>query len=234
MKTLKNNSVRLCAVAAMSLMATQLQAQIARYNTQSAFLGAVGVVTVEDFTSTVHYPLGPTLNSSSSYTPTTGLPISPGDIKAGVTYSSAGGPLLIDGQGGFTGGFLDGIQSYGTVAGPLTASFAGQVFGFGFHYNSLGGPYTIQVNTLTSSSTFSFSAPDMNLQFIGFTSVASDIVSAAITGKATGIYYAIDDFTFSKVGPSAVVTPEPASFAMMAFGMISLGGFAARRRKSTK
>ncbi|MBL0170290.1 MAG: hypothetical protein IPP90_06080, partial [Gemmatimonadaceae bacterium] len=186
------------AFAAVVLSSVSLQAQITVYNTNLAFLGAVGPVTIEDFTSDYHFDLGSTLNSLSAYTPGSGTPIAPGDIKAGVTYSVSGGPLVIDAGGNFTGGFLDGLYNRNTV-GPLTATFAGPVSGFGFLTNQLMGTFfDITINYVGGSYTNQIALSTGN-QFFGFVSGAQNITSVVIGGDSQVFNFALDDFTFSAV-----------------------------------
>ncbi len=215
------------AVVAIAASASIAEAQLTTYTNQAIFLAALGPVTVEDFGPCCAFPLGSTLNSQSSYP---GQGISPGYIKPGVTYSVAGGPLLIDGGGGFTGGFLDGLPSYGTQ-GPLMVTFNGTVSGFGFLYNYLSGTNTITVNTTAGSHTFTAASNNYLPDFIGWTSTSANITDAVIAGNDPTFNFAIDDFTFDAVQPSSTV-PEPASVALLATSLLGVAGFARRRRRS--
>jgi len=224
---------RSIAPAAVLFVTASAGAQLTTYSSQSALGAAVGPLTVETFTNTSHFPLGSTLNSASSYA---GVGIAPGDIQAGVTYSVAAGPLLIDGGGGFDGGFLDGIGSYGTV-GPLTATFDNAVRGFGFATNYLmGSAFTITLNyTGGSSYTDTFTLANGQLEFFGFSRGTADILSATIGGEGGSFNFVVDDFAFSSVNEVATTTtPEPGTWALLGTGLLALGGVQVRRKRAAR
>jgi hypothetical protein len=224
---------RSIAPAAILFAAATAGAQVTTYSSQSALGASVGPLTVENFTSGLHYPLGSTLNSASSYAATG---IAPGDIQAGVTYSVSDGPLLIDGGGGFTGGFLDGLRGWGTV-GPLTATFDAAVRGFGFATNYLmGSAFTVTLNyTGGASETSTFALTNAGTEFFGFSRETADIVSASIEGNSDTFNFAVDDFAFSSVNEMPVTTtPEPGTWVLMGTGLLALGGVQVRRKRSTR
>lgn len=85
--------------------------------------------------------------------------------------------------------------------------------------------------SLGSFSALSFNFQDNNKYFLGFTSAAGNIGSVVLTRVSddTGDDFGIDDVTF---GSAAVqVTPEPATFTLMATGFVGLGGLVRRRKK---
>lgn len=186
---------------------------------------------VEDFGSTARFPITTgVLNSQTSFVPAYGPPILPGDIAAGVTYSTPVGDDLffnIDGGGGFVGGFLDGF--YGSnAARRLTVTFDGPASAFGFDTNTLA-PNLEVVVTFSDNSTQSYSTvvACCDLSFYGFRSDnGADIVSATIGGPDNGTFaFAIDNFTFT-----ATPVPEPSSAALLLLGLAAVGRRAVRRR----
>ncbi len=122
-------------------------AQIITYSNRATFNTAFGSTTVEDFTSNFHFPITTgVLNSATNLVVSSGTPIVPGDIKAGVTYSTpvqAGNFFNIDAGGGYVGGFLDSAVG-GTPV--LTATFNGPVKAFGFDTNDLMGAFKVTIN----------------------------------------------------------------------------------------
>src|SRR5471032_2744171 len=96
MKVFRALVVPAVAFAALAGTASVARAQVTSTTSTSIFGAAVGPVTVETFGSCCHFPIPSPINS---FTPGLGL-------QPGVTYSVTGGPLLIDGGGGFVGGFL--------------------------------------------------------------------------------------------------------------------------------
>lgn len=227
-------AVPFALIAALSTVATRAQAQITTWSDRTSFVNAVGSVTTENFLADAAFPLGSTLNSTSSYNVGSWNQVLPGDIKAGVTYSVSSGPLLIDAGGGFNGGFLDGIANgYGTV-GPLTATFDGAVKGFGFVTNYLmGSTFDIVIAFRNGSYSNQFAVNNNGLQFFGFSSESQDIASVTIGGNGSqGFNFVVDDFEFSSTAMPSTSVPEPSTFALMAAGGLVMAGFARRRQQA--
>lgn len=221
-------------IAALSVVATRAQAQITTWSDRTSFVNAVGAVTTENFLGNAVFPLGSTLNATSSYNVGSWNQVLPGDIKAGVTYSVSSGPLLIDAGGGFSGGFLDGVSSnYGTV-GPLTATFDGAVKGFGFLTNYLmGSSFDVVIAFRNGSTSSQLGINNENgMQFFGFSSANQDIASVTIGGNDQTYNFAIDDFTFSANALPSTSVPEPSTFALMAAGGLVMAGVARRRKQA--
>jgi hypothetical protein len=201
---------------------------ITEYFDQASFDTAVaGPLTVEDFTSTSHLPISTGVLNTFTNLPDIG--IFPGDILAGVTYStnvdansSSSNEFNIDGGGGgFTGGFLDSLN-LGTNR-PLSATFDSPVQAFGFDtIGALGGTsQTIQIGDTLLTLTL----PDSDTEFFfGFVSSSPDISSATLSSDGTSdanIYgFAADNFTFSQEGASGV--PEASSFLLLLTGLGSI------------
>ncbi|QJR36352.1 PEP-CTERM sorting domain-containing protein [Gemmatimonas groenlandica] len=227
-------AVPFALLAALSTVATRAQAQVTTWSDRTAFVNAVGAVTTENFLDNAAFPLGSTLNSTSSYNEGTWAQVLPGNIKAGVTYSVSSGPLLIDGGGGFEGGFLDGIfNNYGTV-GPLTATFNGAVKGFGFLTNNLmGSRFDVIIAFRNGSTSNQLGINNENgLQFFGFSSANQDIASVTIGGNDQTFNFVVDDFTFSANAMPSTSVPEPSTFALMAAGGLVMAGVARRRNRA--
>lgn len=234
------NFARRSFLSLVVLLATGAIAQagmITTYADRTTFETALGgPITVETFTEVAHFPISTgILNSSTNLVVDSGPPILPGDIKPGVTYSTAIGTgffFNIDSGGGYVGGFLDGFAQ-STYANALTITFDNPVSGFGFDTNSLmGSGFDVAIN-FTSGPAYANNfavAPNLGpLQFFGFTSDMGDISSVVILGKGNAIFsFALDNFTF---GGSTVV-PEPSSLALTAIGGLGLIGLARRRRSS--
>lgn len=209
---------------------------VTSYATLGAFNSAVGAanVTVEDFTSTSHFPITTgILNSSTNLTVGTGPAITPGMIKPGVTYSTpvgSGNFFNIDFGGGFTGGLLDTVTGGNRV---LTITFDGPVQFFGFDTNSLVSSMNLTVN-FGGGGTFTDTVVPANgllMDFFGYGSDVADITSLTLSG-AGSISFAIDNFRFTdpQQGGNGNNVPEPGSLALAALALAGAG--AIRRRRS--
>jgi hypothetical protein len=202
------------------------------FTDRPSFVSAVGgPLTVEDFTDTVHLAISTgVLNSSTDLVVEEGPPIRPGDIEPGVTYSTTvltGRFFNIDFGGGFEGGFLDG-QIPGD---PLTITFDGPVSAFGFDTNFfMGDNYDLTIGFISDPNfvqNFAVS-PTIDLQFFGFQSDRTDILSSIIEGNRVGaLTFALDNFSFTP--PSAV--PEPSTLILVSIGAVMVLASRWRRRR---
>jgi len=211
---------------AMSMTVSSLGQTIITFSSLSGFNTAIGAgpVTVEDFTSSNHFPIiTGILNSLTNLVVTSGPAITPGLIQPGVTYSTpvgSGNFFNIDSGGGFTGGFLDTVTSNG----PLTITFAGPVSAFGFDTSTIVGPsFAITINfTSGSPYTNTFSTVSTVPSFYGFQSTSTNISSVIVGGGTTQFTFAIDNFRFTSV-------PEPGTVWLMGGGVALLAVLYRRR-----
>ncbi len=203
-------------------------ASVTTYDNRAAFEGAIGVpLSVEDFTSSYHYPITTgTLNSFTSLVVKYGAPITPGTILPGVTYSTqpgTGGFFNIDLSGWYVGGFLDG-ENNATLDRALTVTFDSAARGFGFDANSHMGNFNVTIH-LSDGPDFSVNypvVPSSDPAFFGFISGSSDITSLTVHGDNNFFAFALDNFTFPTV-------PEPSIVALAGLGAATL--LIARRRR---
>jgi len=202
---------------------------ITTYSDRATFTAAVGgSPTVEDFGDTSRFPISTGVLNSSTNLP--GIGITPGLIQPGVTYSTpigTGNFFNIDAGGGFTGGFLDSIFR----GFPLTVTFDGPVSGFGFDTNQfMGNAFDVTISFLAGNPyNAQLPVPAGGFSFFGFTSDSQDITSAVISGIGSGFSFALDNFTFSDVGPGTTVIPLPAPLLLLATGLFTLGVFGRRK-----
>jgi hypothetical protein len=205
----------------------ELPAQITTFTDVTSFTTAAGAtqITVEDFTAGIHFPITTgTLSSSTNLAVSNGTPITPGLIKAGVTYSTAigtGNFFNIDSGANFTGGFLDSV----TGVGALTVTFNSPVFAFGFDTTTfMGSTFNLTINfTAGSAYTNTFTIPSSTPSFFGFQSSQKNINSFVLLGSSAVNTFAIDNFRFQAI-------PEPSTVALLGagLGLTALLGF--RRR----
>lgn len=209
------------AVLIGSVAATSFAGTISTYSDRGLFaINAGGPVTVEDFTSTYHAPLASNILNSLTEDPfATNGGVHPGDIQAGVTYSTEPSPfpfsMNIDSGLGYSGGFIDGIGG-----SPLRIDFTGvdpmvsrSVFAFGFDMGSVGGASTITQLTISFESgpdqVFNLAYNNLSLEFFGFVSDASDITSVMMSRNDADFKFDMDNFTFNAV-------PSPSSLSLLA------------------
>lgn len=204
------------------------------FTDRPTFDAAVGSTTVETFTSSFHFPITTgTLSSTTSLVVANGTPINPGDIQAGVTYSTpigTGNFFNIDTGGNFIGGFLDGLDPADSPA--VTATFTSPVKEVGFDTDSLiaGNTVTVEINFTTGPS-FSDTLSISGLSFLGFEATGADIQSIGISDSSTQFAFAVDNFTFGGAG-AVTSTPEPGSVLLL-FTVVATVAVLLRRRQTT-
>jgi hypothetical protein len=197
------------------LVSTTAAQVITTFTSLTAFNTAIGAVpvTLEDFTSSTHFPISTGVLNSATNLPDIG--IVPGMIQPGVTYSTAigtGSFFNIDAGGYFTTGpFLDSVYN-AAVIGPLTITFNGTVSAFGFETNTTAWTaFNITINFVDATSYTNPAVPvaSSSSAFYGFQSTSSDISSILIINSSatSGMSFAIDNFRFTNSHVTAV--PEP-------------------------
>lgn len=195
---------------------------ITTFGNLGAYQTAIGAATetVEDFTNTSHFPISTGILNSATNLP--GIGIAPGDIKAGVTYSTPIGSSFffnIDAGGGFTGGFLDGFYG-GNPNRTLNIAFDSAAGAFGFDTNTLMGTnFDITIN-FASGPAYAGNFGVTGDGFFGFQSDATDITSVIIDGNGDSTFaFALDNFRFTDAAGSNRV-PEPAGLAFLGFAAL--------------
>jgi len=173
------------------------------FDDRTAFDAAVGSTTLEDFTGTFHFPISTGILNSNTNLPAINL--FPGDIQPGVTYSMPIGTgffFNIDAGGGFIGGFLDGVRN--PEFNPVTITFDNPVAAFGFDTNQLMGQSFDITIQFTAGPDFVGNFPvtqNPSLEFFGFQSEQSDIVTVIIQSDGTSNFdYVFDNFAFGGQG----------------------------------
>jgi len=171
----------------------------------------------------------------------TGIPCSPDyRVQPGVTfeaefYSNVFFPgLIIDGGGGFSGGFIDAIRPPNVPTSPLTVTFDRPVAAFGFDTNLLmGSSFTVTIDDAFTRTIAVQSTGAM--QFFGFQSASTNIRRVSIAGSGASFgsspnffAFVIDDFSFGGSGFETAATPEPATLVLTLTGICAM----IRRRRS--
>jgi hypothetical protein len=126
------------------------------------------------------------------------------------------------------------LQNEGGNFGTLFIQFANPTSAFGFNFGASDEQWVLSsydsgnnlLGAVNAPITFSSNAGD----FIGFNSTGNGIAYATLTGPIDD-YIFVDDLKFQS-GPAVSATPEPASIALLATGLVVAGGVARRRRKS--
>lgn len=189
---------------------------IAIFSDRSLFDAAVGSTTLENFTSTYHFPIpGGSLSSTSSFGT-----LSAGDIQVGATYTTpvgTGNYFNIDAGAGFTGGFLDGFNP---STRDLTIKYDPLISAFGFDTNALMPDFDIVINFVSGSSYQANFTGITSMRFFGFQSNLTDIQSVLISGNNSYFGFAIDNHSF---GGDVSTVPEPASIVLLGLGLASIG-----------
>ena len=230
----------LFALGLLSSLTAAHAGTVTVFSDRAAFESGFNSVTTEDFGP--YYGSGLTITSgvlnASTYATNGTFTVNPGDIVAGVTFSTAPGALYsfnLDSNYFFSGALLSSLRSTGTR--DLTVSFDSPQAGFGFDTSFLMRSFDVTINFVSGpSQTFSYAFPlpaalaEYYPTFFGWESSAADITSVIIGSNLTGtsgLNFALDNFAFS----AAATTPVPAALPLFATGLAGFGWLARRRRK---
>ncbi|MHB1558371.1 MAG: hypothetical protein ACYC61_13000 [Isosphaeraceae bacterium] len=238
----------LVSLGALFVNRGAIAGNITVYSDRSAFDSAMNVpLNVETFTNHPCYPITTgTLNSNTDFKGANGGVIKPGDILAGVTYSTPI-PAAPDNTYNFfnidsstfyyNGQFLDSSIGGGPTGNnanvALTTTFDHSVAGFGFDTSPfMGTNLTISI-TFKSGPDYTNNSLSINtsgLTFFGFVSSATDIVSATMYGNDQFHSFAIYNFTFPV---SAASVPEPSSIVGASLAVL-IGAAGTWRRRALR
>lgn len=173
---------------------------------QSAFISATGSLDIIDFESPV--PAGVTITGGTvRSTP-------PGNAQYWGSNTTTGGAYYLDFYDVIFN-FAAPIDSFGLIMGGLQGPNY-------IHWTNSSGAQQISVADFSGNGGFSF---------LGFTDFGESITSVQISSP--GDYDGADDIRFGIANAQEV--PEPATWAMMLFGLGFLGGaMRARKRQQPK
>lgn len=198
---------------------------VSTYSDRAVFeTAAGGSLSIEDFTDARRFPItSGQLNSHTDETFLDGPPIQPGDLEAGVTYSTLVGSdrvFAIDFGAGYHHGFLSALALNDVDKAPLIIDFHGDdpmddraVSAFGFDMGSLrnGGSTTMVISfSDLADLTIVLDYPtNLDIEFYGFISDSANITSVSIINNGdTSTSFDIDNFTFDTV-------PTPSSVSLL-------------------
>ena len=243
--------VAIAGLATAALYAGPVSAQVTFFGSvaptgnYSAFLSSLSSLGAPAQTITFNDQLAGAFNPAF-FPGVTFVPVGVFSIRndAGPADGNTSTPPLSTGEGAHA---PSAYLNDATAPSSLAISFANPTSGAGLFlvdfFNPTGDNHvTFQAFTGmngTGTSLGSFSALSFNFQnnneyFLGFTSAAGNIGSVVLTrvSDITGDDFGIDDVTFGRA--AVQVTPEPATLTLMATGLVGLGGFVRRRKKSER
>ncbi|MCV2351360.1 PEP-CTERM sorting domain-containing protein [Paucibacter sp. Y2R2-4] len=215
-----HSQLQALALAAALAAGAHAQATTQTYSNEALFLAAVPGLTMESFEALD----GTLLGSAPVITPLLSLSVS---IPGIAVQTGANMP-----QSGYDASASDGshyVLVYGGAVAPgtLTITFAQPVTAFGFTSSDIGdssppaGALRLRTNTGTYASgvevlSLTTSQPSGATQFIGLAQEQA-FTQVQLSFGGFDDAYGVDEVYFA-----TAAVPEPASWALMAFGLLSL------------
>jgi hypothetical protein len=203
---------------ALGLAASTLPAQVA-YTNRSAFQAALSSFTTEGFEGIA--PPGTFVDFFSG-------PLVAGPFTISTTNCCSDILVIDDAYAGGAFSLGSGATLSPQIFGgtnDIDVSAAGGIQAFGFDYGVSGAPTTFSLFLDgVFFQSFSYGSTLPTPEFFGF---VSNTTYSTVTIRADNDVAIYDNFT---VGTPMSAVPEPATVALLGFGVLALGGIARRRR----
>ena len=239
--------ISLVALGVLSSLTAAHAGTVTAFSDRATFEAGFNSVTTEDFGP--YYGSGLTITSgvlnTSTYATNGTFTVNPGDIVAGVTFSTTPGGLYtfnLDSNYFFSGAILSSVRGtstnfYGNR--NLTVSFDTPQAGFGFDTSILMRSFDVTINFASGpSQTFSYAfstnpvvIDEYYPTFFGWESSAADITSVIIGSNLSGTSgnnFVLDNFSFA----DSVATPLPTALPLFVSGLGAFGFLGWRRKKA--
>jgi hypothetical protein len=157
----------------------------------------------------------------------------------GVTFSAPGGSGVIV-ENDYAGNYNTSGQylaNQGWSFGTLRFDFGSAASAFGFNFGASDMTWTVTAfdafGAVLASTSIAPTGGSNGGEFIGLSTGSANIAYGTVTGDASD-YVMVDNFGFVAADVGTTVTPEPASVALMATGLLGLVGVAHRKRAARR